>query len=585
MLRNAGIQCEPGETGAPTPADAIQLMAEDKLRFHFATDEETPPQKRAYTLTATLNAEALGKILELTGSGHGDLPQEEAARLTDTLVLKCSDPDKLHMEITDQATGNAVPVTTLTEFRFNISTKFAIAPEGVAFEIGGQSLLLKPGKPGEWEQWYAPDKTLEDLVRDSKEEEAQDDLPADISTPKPVAPPPLPQGDKLPDDTPQYTFEEMRAVSYAMADTSTMRYWTPAEKDSDLSILAMLYKRPGERFEIKFDPDGLTNELKTGLQLETADAIEEFLRQCGFRGTLTLQMLGKAAILKTDEPIELDDFVNKLFDPRSAKDRHAARAWVWNTIRTILALRLYGGRAGVYKDPDTKKPIDLTFRGEPFIVLSPGARKFAQGQQPLWPDSAIPVTLGFTMGAWGKEIKKHHAILSQFGKLDQVLAISAGRPAGAWAQCILFNLNQKWREKAKDVSVTTHTRTDASGNDRKVIATRWPHAFTRRELLCDLCPPDQAFSVTDILNGNDPSRAKRYWNAAIKILQKQGSISYYKELAPLDPKRKGWADDWLDQPLDIRPCEDSKKDAREIKASHQKALSTRKRKPKGNGKR
>jgi hypothetical protein len=90
--------------------------------------------------------------------------------------------------------------------------------------------------------------------------------------------------------------------------------------------------------------------------------------------------------------------------------------------------------------------------------------------------------------------------------------------------------------------------------------------------------------VTDILNGNDPSRAKRYWNAAIKILQNQGSISYYKECVSLDSKRKGWADDWLDQPLDIRPNEDSKKDAREIRASHQKALSTRKRKPKGNGK-
>ena len=92
----------------------------------------------------------------------------------------------------------------------------------------------------------------------------------------------------------------------------------------------------------------------------------------------------------------------------------------------------------------------------------------------------------------------------------------------------------------------------------------------------------------DILNGNNPSRAKRYWNTAIKILQTEGLISYYKELEALPkgtdgkPKRKGWQDDWLDQPLDIRPNEDGCKAAREIKASHQKALSTRKRKPKGN---
>ena len=598
ILKDAGVQCESGETSAPTPADAIQLIAEDNLRFRVV-DTDTP-HNRAYTLIATINASALKKILSLTGGGHGNLAQEETARLTDTLVLKCSNPDKLNMELTDKADESTIPVTTLTEFRFNISTKFAIAPKGVAFEIGTQSLFLQPVNLGEWKQWYSPDKTLEDLVRDSKEVEAQASLTAEngsdtaqelvVSTPEPASTPPLPQGDKLPDNTPQYTCEEFRALGYAMADTSTLRYWTIAEKDSNLSILSMLYQRPGERIEVKFDPGGLTTDLRTGLQLDTTNAVKEFLQQRGFRGNLVLQMLGKAAILKTDEAIELDDFVNKLFDPRTAKDRQAARAWVWDTIRTILAIRLYGTRAGVYKDPNTKKLIDLTFRGEPFIVLSPGARMFAQGQHSFWPDSDIPVTVGFTMGAWGKAIRKNQAaILAHFGKLDDVLSIPAGKPAGAWAQVILFNLNQKWREKAKDVRVTTHTRTDGNGTDRKVIATRWPHAFTRRQLLCDLCPPAAEFSVMDMLNGNKPIRAKKYWNAAIKILQTEGLISYYKELEALPkgtdgkPKRKGWQDDWLDQPLDIRPNEDGKKAAIEIKTSHQKALTARKRKPKNNG--
>lgn len=535
------------------------------------------PDTKSYTLTVTIDANTLKTILNLTGGGHGDLSPEEAARFTDTLVLKCSNPDKFNMAFNNPATEDTVPVSTLAGFNFNISTKFALAPEGVTFQIGEQSMLLKPGTPHEWDTWYTPKKTLEDLVRGLKS-----GLLADDSMPEPTPMQPLPQGGKLPEDSSQYTFEEMRAVSYAMADTSTLRYWTPAERDSDLNILSMLYKRPGERFEIKFDPDGLSNELRTGLQLDTTDAIEEFLRRRGFRGTLTLQMMGKAAILKTDEAITLDDFVNKLFDPRTAKERHEARRWVWDTIRTILALRLYGGRTGIYTDPETKKPIDLTFRGEPFIVLSPGARKFARGQESLWPDSDIPVTIGFTMGAWGKEMKKHHAILSQFGKLDQVLAISAGKPAGAWAQCILFNLNQLWREKAKDVSVTTHTRTDRNGDEHTVIATRWPNTFTRRQLLCHLCPPDQAFSVMDILSSDRPGRAKNYWNAAIKLLQDQGSVTYYKELSPLDPKRKGWAEDWLDQPLDIRPNEDGKKAAREIKASQQKVVKSRKRKPKSN---
>lgn len=424
---------------------------------------------------------------------------------------------------------------------------------------GGVTVL----KPGGWEEWYNPERTIEDFFQS---------LPKDEEAPKPEKIQ-APQGSNLPDTLPQQTWEEMRVFGYSLADTPTLRYWSLASDSA-----SYLYRRPGERLEVKFDPSTLP-DLWSSTKPNTPDTMKVFLQERGWKGLLTLHMAANCALTVPDEPIPIDEFVRRLFDVRTAKDRNAKRVWVWETLCAIFNMRLYGLRAGTYKDPKTKKVIDLAFRGEPLIAPSPGTWTFPHGQQSLWPDD-IPVTIGFTMGKWGKEARKNPKILQYFGNVQAILDIPGGKPSGAWAQCILFNLNQKWREKAKDVRVTTHTRTDGNGTDRKVIATRWPHAFTRRQLLCDLFPPAAEFSVMDILNGDNPARAKKYWNEAIKILKGDGHISYYKELTPLNSKRKGWADDWLDQPLDIRPNKEGRKAAIEIKEAHKKALTARKRKPK-----
>ncbi|MCX6344903.1 MAG: hypothetical protein NT018_07495 [Armatimonadetes bacterium] len=378
---------------------------------------------------------------------------------------------------------------------------------------------------------------------------------------------------RLPDSLPQQTGEEMRAVGFALADSTNLRHWKPCDSGSDNSVVSMLYKRPGDRFQVKFDPNGLTNELRIGLRVDTTDAIEEFLKARGIRGTLTLQLMAQAAIFRTDEPIALDDFVNQLFDPHSGKERQEARRWTWDTMRMIFALRLYGVRAGKWRDPETRGVINLEFRGEPLIALSPGARTFAVDNESPWSDSDIPVTVGFTMGAWGKEARKNQKILQYYGEMQAVLDIPAGKPSGAWAQCMLFNLNQKWREKAKNVAVTTSIRQDKNGNDCKRIAVHWPRKFTRRELLVELFPPDERFSVLDMLNSSNPGRAQRTWDDAVKILKTRKQLSYYKELAPINSSRQGWANDWLDQPLDIRPNKEGKLAAIEIKDSHKKSQS------------
>jgi len=380
----------------------------------------------------------------------------------------------------------------------------------------------------------------------------------------------LPQGAKLPVNAPQRTFEESRAMGRALADSSSGRYWNPS-----LDGLSLIHRRPGEPLSVGFDPRFLP-EIWSGTKPDTPDAMKAFLQERGFNGWKVSQMAMSSAILKEHTPIAIDEFVDKLFDPRSTKEKNAKRVWVWETICAILNMRLNGVRAGVYKDK-SKNDLDLAFRNEPLIMPSPGSRKFANGQQTLWPDD-IPVTIGFTMGVWGKEARKNPKALQYFGELEAILSIPCGKPSGAWAQCILATLNQKWREKAKNSDVKTRTRIDSNGDDHKTTSVKLPNKFTRRDLLVNEFPPEEQFSVMAILNSDRPKRAVMYWNEAMNILLEGKHISYWKELVPLPVKRKGWADDWLDQPLDIQPNTESRKNALLIQKAQKTALAAIKRK-------
>lgn len=523
--------------------------------------EPNAQERTGYGLLLELPWEQVKEWEDLSREATKDKAPEELAEFIDSLTLKVSNPADLPtMTITDKDGNLKQAGVQPLGWEVRLPTRFSLSSNGLVCAFGTTQYVLKPGG---WEEWYNPERTIEDFFQS---------LPKDEEAPKPEKIQ-APQGSNLPDTLPQQTWEEMRVFGYSLADTPTLRYWSLASDSA-----SYLYRRPGERLEVKFDPSALP-DLWSSTKPNTPDTMKVFLQERGWKGLLTLHMAANCALTVPDEPIPIDEFVRRLFDVRTAKDRNAKRVWVWETLCAIFNMRLYGLRAGTYKDPETKKVIDLAFRGEPLIAPSPGTRTFPHGQQSLWPDD-IPVTIGFTMGKWGKEARKNPKILQYFGDVQAILDIPGGKPSGAWAQCILFNLNQKWREKAKDVSVTTHTRTDGNGKDRKVIATRWPHAFTRRELLVNRFPPDEKFSVENMLTSPNPNRARRTWNEAIKILKRDGRISYYKELTPLDSKRKGWADDWLDQPLDIRPNEEGRKAAIEIKEAHKKALTARKRKPK-----
>jgi len=232
------------------------------------------------------------------------------------------------------------------------------------------------------------------------------------------------------------------------------------------------------------------------------------------------------------------------------------------------SLAVIGARPGTWREPrdgDKKRekidPNQLYSRDALLKII--GTRATEQG---TFDNSATPKEVSFVAGAWVNQFRGNREMLSDFGNVRAIASIPRGKPSGAWAACVGFALQQKWREQASYAPVTRITK-----GDRKAITQKF-RPFTRRALLAQLWRSD--VDPEEILNGVNPERAKEYWDAAIKILKENGRIGIYQEIKPLPAEREGWKDAWLDQPLDIRPTGDARKDALTI---HQAATEAKKR--------
>ncbi len=110
--------------------------------------------------------------------------------------------------------------------------------------------------------------------------------------------------------------------------------------------------------------------------------------------------------------------------------------------------------------------------------------------------------------------------------------------------------------------------TRVTKGDKKALTQKF-RPFTRRVLLAQLWRSD--VDPEEILKSVNPERAKEYWESAIEILKKEEVIGIYREIKPLPEEREGWQDAWLDQPLDIRPTGESRKNAITVYQSAQAA--------------
>lgn len=376
---------------------------------------------------------------------------------------------------------------------------------------------------------------------------------------------------KLPEVIPQQTSQEVRTLAVAISDGRSLARW-----EDVIGEIALRHVIPDEPFQIKFSPGAALFNWTRGQMVE--ETLREELRGCDLDTVLMLYETLGTAVAQVERggssyvTLSLDDLISSLgWDKaarRSGEERDRLRLKVWNWLLVFDSLRVIGQRPGYYRDPKTKELLEL--RSDDALIRIMGQRVSSEVRLP--DGRALPLEVTFAPGPWIERHRGNRQILSDFGNVRVLARIPSGRAAGAWARCIGMTLLQRWREGASRVEMVKPPAGAARPHTGEAAPAalplvKWP-PFTRRALLTGLfrAQPD----VVEILEGNDPNRAREYWDQAIALLQGEGFISVYRELKPVPASRQGWKEQWLDAPLEIMPGEEPLAAARNIMVSSRK---------------
>lgn len=242
--------------------------------------------------------------------------------------------------------------------------------------------------------------------------------------------------------------------------------------------------------------------------------------------------------------IDFDDVIKKIgWYPQTTAERREMHARVWEFVKFGERAHIVGKRSGAkYKDADGNE-IDTTIHGAAWRVMkteTADAKKTASSGAGATA-AATPVRAEIVIS---KELTAllTNANTAQYLQGAEVLgAIPGGKPAGAWARVLGMALTSFWRR---------HPRETISGTIKP----------TRRELLDHYAAKVAPYE--EVLSGNDPARAIKYWCDALHILVDNGFIERSGEAA-CDAKemrqalpRQNWQDAWLDSIVDIEPSEE-----------------------------
>jgi hypothetical protein len=355
---------------------------------------------------------------------------------------------------------------------------------------------------------------------------------------------------RAPSLLPQPTFYEARTGATAISDGRDLCDWRGID-----GMIAMLHAPKNSIMQTRFEPCALLLSWwgsPSGAQLETLQAE---LQNLEFDALVTYFVCLSWAIEEYQVSTSIDSLIEAIGRGtdarRSTKARAVWRAKVWRWLCVFDSLAVIGARPGVWKelpDGNGKRALidaDKLYSRDALLKII-GTRDTEQG---TFDNSAPPKEVSFVAGAWVNQWRGNREILSNFGNVRAIASIPRGKPSGAWAACIGFALDQKWREQAAKTPVI-----ELKKDERKIVTQRFK-PFTRRVLLAQLWRSDD--DVLKILESVNPERAREYWRTAISLLQKQGIIGFYKEIKPLPAEREGWQKKWLDQPLDIRPTGDN----------------------------
>jgi len=375
---------------------------------------------------------------------------------------------------------------------------------------------------------------------------------------------------RLPEVIPQQTSQEVRSLAVAISDGRALARW-----EEVLGEVALRHVIPDEPFQIKFSPGSALLGWTKGQLAE--DTLRDELRGCDLDTVLMLYEVLGMAVAQFEQgqssyvTLSLDDLISSLGWGKAAREgaaeRDRLRLKVWNWLLIFDSLRVIGHRPGRYRDPGTKQLLDL--RSDDALIRVMGQRVSDEVRLP--DGRPLPLEVTFAPGPWIERHRGNRQILSEFGNVRVLARIPSGKAAGAWARCIGMTLLQRWREGASRAELETPQNGGAA-----LPLVKWP-PFSRRALLTGLfrAQPD----VVEILNGNDPSRAREYWDQAIGFLRAEGFISIYRELGEPIGTRQGWKEQWLDAPLEIVPGEEPLAAARTIMASAQRGAAKTKAAP------
>ncbi len=357
------------------------------------------------------------------------------------------------------------------------------------------------------------------------------------------------QKQALPTVLPHPTFIEARQLSNAISDGRDGRHWGEIQ-----GAFALLHCPPKSQHQTRFEPNAMMLNW-WGVSSAQPQTLYDELARLNLDAVILFQVT-LSAILRTEKArwsnVSLDSIIKLIGRDtdarRSAKAREEWRRKVWRCLVLFDSMTVYGTRPGVWKEPGSrgtkraKMDAQTLYSRDPLIRIV-GTRDTEQG---TFDGSAPPKEVSIVPGDWLMQFHGNREFLAEMGNVLQIAQISRGKPSGAWAACAGLMLNQLWREEATRATKGHNSR----GRETKTEVLKF-RPFTRRELLADTVRSD--YDVNVILDDpkNRSERVKSYWKEAVKELKKVGVIGHYAELKgkPGD----NWREEWLDQPLDIRP--------------------------------
>ena len=368
---------------------------------------------------------------------------------------------------------------------------------------------------------------------------------------------------ELPSTLPSYTFPEAREMHRAIGNGRSLKHWAGIDGE-----FAMRHAIPDETLETKFAPSTRLLEYSQWLTRKsgelTLDLLSNELRRLEFDANLLFSVCLSLVIERGSFSASLDELGKALgWQPKTASDRNEDRLKLWLWLLLFDSLRVIGLRRGIWRDPDDKKKLRDVSSDDDLLHIS-GTR--ADMQQRM---DNVPFEVSLTAGPWIEKMRGDKSMLFYLGNIRTLAAKPRGRLPARLAVKIGISLLQDWREKATKKT----TRLKLVGDKNRPSFQFEP--ITRKELLT-VYGQEAAHEIEMLLKSDDPGRAIKYWDEAIKNLKKWRIVGYCEAIDAKPVTGYNWQKKWYEgQKLDIRPAQVLVPDIARVHASGQQAEKKR----------